>query len=209
MVVTDVRSTGVDALDNLLSGGVPAGGLVTLIADPSSPAERLLYAASAANRTRYLTTLRPPAEVRDGLAAHGATEATVAAVSGDDLLSGAAEHLTGLAEGTLLVVDPVTEAEQGGRGAYRDLLEALKQTLRETESVGLLYCPRTTPPTLRRDLTLGLADHVWSLSVERTPTTAKPRLWVRRARGLALPTVGLGLRFGDAAVEGYHLDDGE
>lgn len=206
--MTDVRSTGLDALNDLLSGGVPPGGLVALLADPGSPAERLLYAASAANRTRYLTTLRPPAEVRDGLAAHGATETTVAAVSGDDLLSGAAEHLTGLVEGTLLVVDPVTEAEQGGREAYRDLLEALKRTLRETESVGLLYCPRTTPPTLRRDLTLGLADHIWSLSVERTPATAEPRLWVARARGLALPTVGLGLRFGEADVEGHRLDEG-
>jgi hypothetical protein len=44
-------------------------------------------------------------------------------VSVDDLLSGAPEHLTGLAEDTLLVVDPVTETEQGGRGAYRDLLK--------------------------------------------------------------------------------------
>lgn len=204
--MTTVRSTGVDALDDLLSGGVPAGGLVALLADPGSPAERLLYAASAANETRYLTTLRPPAEVRDGLAAHGAASATVAAVEGDDLLSDPAGHLAGLDEGSLLVVDPVTEAEQGGREAYRDLLEAVKGRLRETESVGLIYCPRTTPPTLRRDLTLGLADHVWSLSVERTRATAEPRLWVSRARGLALPTDGLGLRFGAAAVEGYRLD---
>jgi hypothetical protein len=201
--VTDARSTGVDALDDLLSGGVPTGGLVALLADPGSPAERLLYAASAANHTRYLTALRSPAEVRDGLAAHGAEETVVAAVSGDDLLSGPTEHLSGLEEGSLLVVDPVTEAEQGGREAYRDLLERLKRTLRETESVGLLYCPRTTPPTLRRDLTLGLADHVWSLSVERT----EPRLWVRRARGLALPTAGLGLQFGVADVEGRRLDE--
>jgi hypothetical protein len=81
-------------------------------------------------------------------------------VSVDDLLSGAPEHLTGLAEDTLLVVDPVTETEQGGRGAYRDLLKILKQTLRETENVGLLYCRRTTPPTRRRDLTPGFADPV-------------------------------------------------
>ena len=204
--MTDVLSTGVEALDDLLAGGVPAGGLVALLADPGSPAERLLYAASAVNRTRYLTALRPPAEVRDGLAAHGATSTAVAAVAGDDLLSDPSGHLGGLDEGSLLVVDPVTEAEQGGREAYRDLLEAVKRTLRETESVGLLGCPRTTPPTLRRDLTLGLADHVWSLSVERTRATAEPRLWVARARGLPLPTDGLGLRFGAAEVEGYRLD---
>ncbi len=205
--MTNVRSTGVTALDDLLGGGVPGGGLVALLADPGSPAERLLYAASAANRSRYLTTLRPPAEVRDGLAAHGAGETTVAAVSGDDLLSGPEQHLSALDEGSLLVVDPVTDAEQGGRDAYRDLLEAVKRALRATESVGLLYCPRTTPPTLRRDLTLGLADHVWSLSVERTRATTEPRLWVSRARGLALPTDGIGLRFGAAGVEGYRLDD--
>jgi hypothetical protein len=204
--VTNVRSSGVDALDDMLAGGVPAGGVVALLADPESPAERLLYAASAANRTRYLTTLRPPAEVRDGLAAHGAASTAVAAVSGDDLLSDPDGHLGGLEERSLLVVDPVTEAEQGGRDAYRDLLETVKSRLRETDSVGLLYCPRTTPPTLRRDLTLGLADHVWSLSVERTRATAEPRLWVARARGLALPTDGLGLRFGADDVEGYRLD---
>jgi hypothetical protein len=205
--VTTPRSTGVDALDDLLGGGVPAGGLAALLADPGSPAERLLYAASAANRTRYLTALRPPAEVRDGLAAHGASAATVAAVEGDDLLADPSGHLGGLDEGSLLVVDPVTEAEQGGREAYRDLLEAVKRRLRETASVGLLYCPRTTPPTLRRDLTLGLADHVWTHSVERTRATTEPRLWVTRARGLALPTDGLGLRFGADGVEGDRLRD--
>ncbi|MFB6169176.1 MAG: RAD55 family ATPase [Haloferacaceae archaeon] len=204
--MTTARHTGVDALDDLLSGGVPAGSVVVLLADPGSPAERLLYAASAANRTRYLTALRPPAEVRDGLAAHGAESTTVAAVEGPDLLADPAGHLAALGEETLLVVDPVTEAEQGGRDAYRDFLEALKRRLRETGSVGLLYCPRTTPPTLRRDLTLGLADHVWSLAVERTRATAEPRLWVRRARGQALPTDGLGLRFGADGVEGYRLD---
>jgi hypothetical protein len=206
--VTGSRSTGVAALDRLLDGGVPAGGLVALLAEPGSPAERLAYAASAVDpaRTRYLTTLRPAAEVRDALAAHGAGGATVARVSGDDLLSGPSGHVGSLAAGSLLVVDPVTEAEQGGREPYRDLLEATKRELRETGSVGLLHCPRTTPPTLRRDLTLGLADHVWSLTAERTRSGVARRLWVDRARGLALPTDGLGLRFGASGVEGHRLD---
>jgi hypothetical protein len=203
--VTD-RSTGVGALDDLLDGGVPAGSLVVLLADPGSPAERLLYAASAVGPTRYLSALRPPGEVRDGLAAHGADGAAVAGVSGDDLLSAPEDHLSALGDGSLLVVDPVTEAEQGGREPYRGLLETTKRRLRETGSVGLLHCPRTTPPTLRRDLTLGLADGVWSLAVEHTRTTAEPRLWVRRARGGALPTGGLGLRFGAEGVTGHRLD---
>ncbi len=204
--MTGRRSTGVAALDSLLDGGVPAGGLVALLAEPSSPAERLLYAASAANTTRYLTTLRPAAEVRDGLDAHGAADTTVAAVSGDDLLSSPAEHVAALDRESLLVVDPVTEAEQGGRERYRDFLETVKRELRATDGVCLCYCPQTTPPTLRRDLTLGLADHVWSLSTAYAPTGVTPRLWVRRARGLSLPAAGLGLRFGASGVEGYRLD---
>ncbi len=204
--MTERRSTGVAALDDLLGGGVPGGGLVALVASPDSPAERLLYAASAANTTRYLTTLRPVAEVRDGLAAHGAADTAVAAVSGDDLLSSPTEHVAALDERSLLVVDPVTEAEQGGRARYRELLETVKRELRATEAVCLCYCPQTTPPTLRRDLTLGLADHVWSLSTTYAPTGVTPRLWVRRARELALPTDGLGLRFGASGVEGNRLD---
>ena len=204
--MTDRHSTGVDALDDLLGGGVPSGGLVALVAETGSPVERLCYAASAANTTRYLTTLRPAAEVRDGLDAHGAERTTVAAVSGDDLLAGATGHVAGLDPGSLLVVDPVTEAEQGGRESYRDLLERLKAALRESESVGLLRCPRTAPPTLRRDLTLGLADHVWSLATQRGPGGVRSVLWVERARGIALPRDGLALRFGATGVEGRRLD---
>jgi hypothetical protein len=153
-------ATGVDGLDEALGGGLPAGDLVALVAPPTSGAERLLYAFGAENPTRYLSTLRPPAEVHGAMAAVDLPEGAVDVrqVDGDGLLDDPADHLSGLDAGSVVVVDPATELERAGEDRYRSFLDDLKRHCRTTESVAVLHCPRTTPRTLRRDLTLARAD---------------------------------------------------
>lgn len=179
-------STGLSALDRTLGGGLRPGALVALVGGPAAPTEPVLYAAASPRPTRYLTSLRPADEVRELLDRHGVEGTTLGRVSGDELLADPETHLGGLDERSTVVVDPVTEAEQGGREAYRGLLAAGKRALRTSGSVGVLHCFETTPPTLRRDLTLARADHVWRIGLNAGDRVV-PRLTVAKARGHAFP----------------------
>ncbi|MFB6304671.1 MAG: RAD55 family ATPase [Haloferacaceae archaeon] len=190
------RATGLPALDEAFGGGVRPGTLVALVGGADVPTEPVLYAAAAPRRTRYLTALRPPDEVEAALARHGAS-ATVGRVSGDELLADHS-HVEGLDEGSTVVVDPITDAEQGGREEYRGLLAATKRSLRRSGGVGVLHCFETTPPTLRRDLTLARADHVWRVDLVPEDRVAV-RLTVTKARGAPLPDRAFAL---DVAADG-------
>ncbi|MFB6281202.1 MAG: RAD55 family ATPase [Haloferacaceae archaeon] len=181
------RSTGIAALDRALGGGVRPGSLVAVVGGPAAPTEPVLYAVAAPRPTRYLTALRPADEVEAALDRHGAGGATVGRVDGDELLADPGTHLGGIDDGATVVVDPITDAEQGGREDYRRLLAAGKRALRRTGGVAVLHCFETTPPTLRRDLTLARADHVWRIDLTRE---GEPEvlLTVRKARGHDFPS---------------------
>jgi KaiC/GvpD/RAD55 family RecA-like ATPase len=196
--------TGLAAVDRALGGGVPAGRLVAVVAPASVSAEPLLYAAAGANPARYLAALRPRTTVERDLAAHG-VEATVEAVEGDALLDSPAAHLDGL-DRSVLVVDPVTEAEQGERRAYRDFLDAVGRACRMTDSVAYLHCVETTPPTLRRDLSLSLADLVFDVDL-RAGGAVGTRLTVTKAGGCRLPERQFRLRFDPDGVEATPVED--
>jgi hypothetical protein len=179
-------STGLPALDEALGGGLDPGSLVALVGGPDAPTEPLLYAAARPRPTRYLTALRPRAEVEAALARHDAGAASVEAVAGEALLDAPEDRLSGLDAGATLVVDPVTDAEQGGREPYRAFLSATARALRATGGVGVFGCYETRPATLRRDLTLARADHVWRLRLH-AGARVTVRLTVHKARGRPLP----------------------
>lgn len=195
---TDRYSTGLDALDRALGGGLRPGSLVALVGGPAAPTEPVLYAAARPRPTRYLTALRPIDEVEAALARHGVEGVAVGRVSGEELLADPGAGFGGVDEGSTVVVDPITDAEQGGREAYRDLLAAGKRALRRTESVGVLHCFETTPATLRRDLTLARADHVWRIDLT-AGDGVEVLLTVAKARGHPFPDRRFGL---DVAADG-------
>jgi hypothetical protein len=177
-------STGVPGLDDALAGGLPAGDLVALVAPFTSGAERLLYALGTENPTRYCSTLRPPAEVRDAMAAADlpADRVDVRGLDADALVEDPSEHLAGLDAGSVVVIDPATGLERTGEDTYRSFLEDLKRHCRTTESVAVCHCPRTTPRTLRRDLTLARADTTLVLHREVDPGGTRSYLDVGKFR---------------------------
>jgi hypothetical protein len=200
------RSTGLAALDRALGGGLRPGSLVALVGGPAAPTEPLLYAAATPRPARYLTALRSADEVEAALARHGAGDVAVGRVSGDELLADPGTHLGGIEDDATVVVDPITDAEQGGREAYRGLLAAAKRALSRTGGVGVLHCFETTPPTLRRDLTLARADHVWrvDLAGERAVDVL---LTVRKARGHDFPDRRFALDVAADGVTATPLED--
>lgn len=195
------RSTGVPGLDEALDGGVPPGSLVALTAAPRAQSEPLLYAMGAANSARYLSTLRPEAEVRDTVAATGyeATTIDVRGVDGEAVLADPKTHLSGLDAGSVLVVDPTTELEQGDRERYREFLDTCKRALRVTDSVGVLHCHENTPSVLRRDMTLARADLVWDVRTTVCEGDLRTCLAVTKFRG-GTPAGTLDLSFADGVA---------
>lgn len=203
-------STGVDLLDERLGGGVPAGSIVALSAPPRAQSEPLLSAMAAVNPTRYLSTLRPADEVRDALATEprssteGYTE--VRGVDGDDVLDDPEATLAGLDAGTVVVLDPTTEVEQGDRESYRSFLDACKRALRMTDSVGMFHCHENTPSVLRRGMTLARADLVWDLRTEVADGEVLTCMAVTKFRG-GSPAGMFRLDFGESGVVATETDD--
>ncbi|AQL43399.1 hypothetical protein BV210_12165 [Halorientalis sp. IM1011] len=197
-------STGVELLDSGLGGGIPAGSLVAVSALPRAQSEPLLYAMAAANSTRYLSALRPAEEVADSLTTaaqvgRDALDVDVRGVDGDDVLASPEEFLGGLDAGSLLVLDPTTELEQGDRTRYREFLDTAKRALRMTDSVGLFHCHENTPSVLRRDMTLARADQVWDVRMDVVDRSVKTCLAVTKVRG-GTPFGLVELSFDEAGV---------
>lgn len=195
-------STGVNLLDSALSGGVSTGSLVALTAAPRAQSEPLLYAMAAENPTRYLSTVRPADEVREAIGASlpGEVDSVdVHGVDGDDVLGDPERFFEGLDAGSLVVIDPTTELEQGDRERYREFLDTCKRALRMTDSVGLFHCHENTPSVLRRDMTLARADLVWDVCVEVVDETVRTRMAITKCRG-GTPFGLVDLTFDDGGV---------
>lgn len=180
------RLTLVPTLDEQLSGGARPGDLVAVTADPDSPAELLGLEVACERPTRYLSTLRPAADIELAADRLGA-DPDVRAVDGDDLLAGPAEYLSNLDPASAVVVDPTTALERAERTHYVDFLDALVGHLRTTGGVGLLHCPRMDPRAMRRDLTLARADAVWDVRLGVEAGEAHATVTVRKDRSGTAP----------------------
>ena len=194
-------STGTAMLDEWLGGGVHAGSVVALVSPPDSPAEELLYPVVDANPGRYLSLLRPPAEVDRHAAALGFDGVEAIPVESSPLLNDPAGSLSGLAPESVVVVDPLTELEREGRDRYLEFLVTLHRAVVTTDSVAVLHCPRMNPRALQRDLTLVRADTVLEVVVQRsTDRSGPPRtrwfLTAEKARFGTLPETALDVGFG-------------
>lgn len=177
-------STGLRFLDRELDGGVEVGGLVALVAPPTSQSEVLVRQLMSANSTCFVSTTRPEAEVREWLAAHGApgVDWTVAAVDPGDLRADLEAATADLTPESLLVVDPMDVVEDGSTAEHLSFLDDLKARLRETDSVGLVHCFAEDRPSKQRQLTLQRADQVWEVQVMVLSREIKTRLLITKSR---------------------------
>lgn len=177
-------STGLTFLDRELDGGVEVGGLVALVAPPTSQSEVIIGQLMSVNRTCFVSTTRPEDEVRDWLAAHGAADAdwTVTAVDPAELRADVEAATADLAPESLLVVDPIDLVEDATTPEYLAFLDDLKARLRETDSVGVVHCFSEESPSKQRQLTLHRADQVWEVQVMVLSREIKTRLLITKSR---------------------------
>lgn len=177
--------TGIDVLDRLLDGGIPAGSVVVLSASPASQSELILYQLTAARRTLYLSTIRSPAAITDAFERTKTPigNPNVREVPGDAPLDHAARMLRTLPERSTLILDPIDPLERLDEHRYRHFMNELQTHMINTESVAFLHGIEGRNVPSLRDTTEYMADVVFDLETQVTGDSLENRLAVPKFRG--------------------------
>lgn len=185
-------STGLGSLDRLLGGGVPAGRMIALIAPPETQGELLVKQLAGMRSTRYLSTFRPKWEIQEELADYVqnrmlADEAhidlDVDYVTPDELLDSPDRYLADLPAASNLIIDSIDEFEVEDRSRYVGFLNAVKETLWDTGSLGLFYGMADNHDHPARSLTLKRSDLVWELRRTIKSNDIEHHLVISKFRG--------------------------
>ncbi len=178
--------TGIDILDRKLEGGIPAGSIVALTAEPASQAELLLYELTAARGTLYLSTGRSDQAVQDGLErTQTRTGSPTVRHIGDDgePLDQANQLIRALPESANLIIDTADPLERRDAVRYRNFLNELQTQMVNTEGLAFLHCLDGVAPPENRDVTEYMADVVFELETVLNGEQLENRLLVPKFRG--------------------------
>lgn len=202
-------STGIDAIDRHMSGGIEPGSLIALIAGPTMQSEAILHELVEMRPTLYLTTLREPGAVENDLdrlstdevfveyagAARtidneflrqitGSRSYTPSFANDETLLDTVYEILQDLDQQANVVLDPVNPLEETeNKDAYREVLNELKSRMLDTGGIGILHCITLDELPPFRDVTLALADVVWELDLVSLTNAMEYQLSIPKNRG--------------------------
>ena len=185
-------STGIDAIDQRLQGGLTAGNLVAVVSPPDAPSSRLLYQLMRQRPTTYLSTLRPRSAVADELMQvdggsmdvtieeigdvkqknnmlHAFTDSSVYSANTTDrerILDEVNDIVYSIDGSRNVVVDPMNVLESSeSRSAYQRLLRSVGDRLREVDGLGLFHCLDFGEPPKLRETTMTIADTVWNIDL--------------------------------------------
>ena len=183
--MADRLSTGINVLDREIEGGIPAGSIVLLSAEPASQSELFLYELTAARPSLYLTTVRSDQAVIDAIdrANTRTGDPTVRDVGGDAPLDRANRLIGTLPEEATLIVDVVDSLERYERARYRRFLNELQTVMVNTGGVAILHGLDGVDVPDNRDVTAHVADVVFDLQTTITNAEIENRLVVPKFRG--------------------------
>lgn len=196
-------STGLEFLDRRLDGGIPIQSIVALTAPPSSQSELLLYQFTRAQPTVYLSTVTPQEEEVLSLVdkvVQRPKEVTFSYASPSSLLQNPESVLSRIENESYVIVDVANGLEEASREEYLSFLDKLKERVRETDSVAVLYCLTEEENPPQRSLTLKRADHVWQLEQRTLTNTISTRLLVTKSRGYRALTEPIPLLLSDRVL---------
>ncbi|MFT4949913.1 MAG: KaiC/GvpD/RAD55 family RecA-like ATPase [Natronomonas sp.] len=189
--MADRLRTGIDVLDRKLGGGLPAGSVVALVAEPASQAELLLYELTAARGTLWLSLNRTAAAVSASLENTPAEtgDPTVRYVSGEAPLENAGKLVSALPKSSNLIVDPLDVLErQEPTTRFRSFINDLRNHCFNTDSLAVLHCLEGRDVPTARDTTEHFADVVFRLRTDTARDEVENRLAVPKFRGGRAPT---------------------
>ena len=184
-------STGIEPLDRRLDGGIPPGRLVTFVAPPDTQSELLIKELATERNTLYLSTIRPRWEIEEELRDHiqrnhdsGDTrEARIEQLPTDARLETARTYIDDLENRSLLIVNAANELEDEAEHRYAEFLNAVKEALWDTASIGLFYQIKDDQSPPSRTITLRRSDLVWELHKSMQNTGIDNYLEVSKFRG--------------------------
>ncbi len=178
-------STGISVLDREIEGGIPAGSIVLMKADPASQSELFLYELTAARATLYLTTIQTDQAVENAIdsARTRTGDPTVRSVGGDAPLDSANQLIGTLPEESTLIIDVIDMLEEYDSSRYRRFLNKLQTTMVNTNSIAVLHGMKTESPPANRDVTSHVADVVFDLRTTVTNSEVETRLIIPKFRG--------------------------
>ncbi|QSG05009.1 RAD55 family ATPase [Halapricum desulfuricans] len=187
----DRLRTGIDVLDRKLDGGIPAGSIVVLNANPASQAELFLYELTATRGTLYLSLDRSEQAIRDSLenSPTNTGEPTVRHVSGEAPLDNASKLVSALPETSNLIIDPLNVLEeQEPPSRFRSFMNDLQNHIFNTGSLAVLHCldGRSVPPL--RDTTEHFADVIFQMDTKIQGDEVENQLAIPKFRGGRAPT---------------------
>jgi KaiC/GvpD/RAD55 family RecA-like ATPase len=183
--MVDRLPTGVSVLDRQLDGGIPAGSIVALTADPASQSELFLQELTATRGTLYLTTVRSDQAVRDAYdrAKTRTGNPTIRDVGGDAPLDRANRFIRELPEQATLIIDVVDPLERSRRPRFREFLNELQTHMVNTGSIAVLHALQGQSIPENRDMTEHMADLVFDLRTTITTSEIQNRLAIPKFRG--------------------------
>src|SRR6056297_2789638 len=135
--------TGIDVLDRKLGGGLPAGSMVALTAEPASQAELFLYELTATRGTLWLSLDRTAESVIASIEQTPANtgDPTVRHIPGEAPLDNAGKLVSALPETSNLIIDPVNVLEtQEPPSRFRNFMNDLQNHIFNTGSLAVLHC---------------------------------------------------------------------
>jgi KaiC/GvpD/RAD55 family RecA-like ATPase len=182
--------TGIDVLDRKLDGGIPAGSIVALTAQPASQAELFLYELTATRGTLWLSLDRTAESIVSSIeqTPTNTGDPTVRHVSGEAPLDNAGKLVSALPESSNLIVDPLDVLEaQEPHSRFRAFMNDLQTHIVNTESLAILHCldGRDVPPL--RDTTEHFADVVFQLKTRTMGDEVENKLAIPKFRGGRAP----------------------
>lgn len=194
----DRISTGVDAIDRELSGGLRPGTIVGLAAPAASQSEAILNSLLRERQTLFLSTLRDEPVIRDELDRGGyqMSDISIAHVGVTTPVKQATREIEKIDGQINVVVDSINPMEQiSQREPYVDFLNKLKTVLVNTGSIAMLHCTNDDPPPYRED-TFTMVDVVWRLDLRADGAALQNRLMVPKIRGEDRPEEVISLNLG-------------
>lgn len=198
----DRLPTGISVLDREIGGGLPAGSIVVLKADPASQSELFLNRFTAERDTLYLTTVRSAEAVRDGFGRTSAAtgDPTIRAVGGDAALDDANALVSTLPEDANLIVDSLEPLEAADDGRYRRFLNELQTQMVNTGGVAVLHALKGGDSSANRVVSEQVADVVFDLRTTVTDAEIENRLAIPKFRGGAALEEPVKLKLADSVA---------
>jgi KaiC/GvpD/RAD55 family RecA-like ATPase len=182
-------STGIEALDRKLSGGLAPGTLVAVLTPPGVQHDPLLCAGADERASHFYTTVKGEATVRRSFdrSAGGSKIEDIEQINPAEADRQFAARIHDIEDDEDFYVDVIDPIEESlDRDRYGELLNSFDDKLAEIGSVGYLYGLVTKTPPHNRRYTLDFADCVLRLRARQQRGKLNYYLEIPKATGVSL-----------------------